>query len=430
MIDSSRRVAVEVVARCEQGAFAERVLEQALARAKYPHWSTRATALAYGTLRLRARLDAVLGPFLSRPLAEVDAPLRAVLRVGAYELLFADHVETAQAVHALVELAKDESRGGHVGLGSLTNAVLRKLVANADQLRVEPPGLSIDQRLEGWWSLPRWVAERWVRRWGEEGALELAQAAGTDPHVHLRVNRCRTDREQLLARLTEAGVRARPSALSPWGVLISGGQPERLPGFAEGWFTVQDEASVAIAELTGAQPGLRAIDLCAAPGSKATQLAEMGAEVLACDIQRKRLARVDESALRMGLTIETLVADARELPGKVEPADIVLLDAPCSGTGTLARRPDLRWRLDDERLAEVQRLQRELLAAAARLVKPGGVLVYSTCSLEPEENDEQMTWLAQVGSELLPDGPADVTLKPVAGQHDGFFMARRRRAET
>ncbi len=430
MTDSSRRVAVEVVGRCEQGAFADRVLEQALTRAQYPHWSTRATALAYGTLRLQSRLDRILSPFLSRPLAELDAPLRAVLRVGCYELLFADHVETAQAVHALVDLAKDDTRGGHSGVGALTNAVLRKLVANAEQLRREPTELSAIERLEGWWSLPGWLAERWLARWGDEGALELARAAGTDPHVHLRVNRRQASREQVLLRLTEAGVRARPSALSPWGVLISGGQPERLPGFAEGWFTVQDEASLAIAELTGARPGLRAIDLCAAPGSKATQLAEMGAEVLACDVQRRRLARVSESAARLGLAIETRVADARELPGQIEPADIVLLDAPCSGTGTLARRPDLRWRLGDERLTEVQRLQRELLAAAARLVRPGGVLVYSTCSLEPEENEQQMTWLAQVGGELLPDGPADVTLKPVAGQHDGFFMARRRRATT
>ncbi len=429
MTPSSRQVAVEVVWQGERGAQVDWLLDECLARAGHPKWAPRATALTYGTLRLIARLDYVLQPLLDRPLGDLEPLLRAILRVGCYELLFTAETTPAAAVHSLVDLAQDREWGGHVGIGRLTNAVLRRVAGAAEEMRRPPSGWPAFQMLTQWWSLPPWISERWLSRWGDQRALEQAAAAATEPSVCLRVNRTRATRDQVIERLVAAEIEAQPSDLHPAGVRLTGGAPARLPGWADGWFTVQDEASLAIADLVGAEPGLRVIDLCAAPGGKATQLAETGCELVAVDIDRGRLDRLRDTADRLGLRFETVCGDARTMPGRLEPADAVLLDAPCTGSGTLARRPDLRWRLGPERLATAVKIQRSILLAAVKLLRPGGRLIYSTCSLEAEENEDQMAWLAREHPEILPTAEPDTTTFPVAGRHDGFFSAVRRRRD-
>jgi 16S rRNA (cytosine967-C5)-methyltransferase len=401
-------------------------------------------ALAYGSVRLRNRCDAVLAPLLTRPLAALDAPLRAVLRVGAYELLWAEQCEAAPTVHALVELA---GRLGHEGWRRLTNAVLRAVARRVEELRV--PAAELDAArdpvgwLTAWESLPAWLAERWCERFGAERALALGQAANAQPVLCLRVNPLRATRDELQARLAGSGCSCTPGDWSGQALRVeSAGPPERLPGWREGWCSVQDEAAMLIAALAEPTPGARVLDLCAAPGGKATHLAELlgnQGQVLACDESAERLAQLAPAAKRLGLDcITPLVADARGLAQTVAPADVVVLDAPCTGTGTLARRVDLRWRLGPERLAAATSRQAELLRTAAALVKPGGVLVYATCSLEPEENQEQLERLAHECPTLAPDSPAApppgwdrergwAVVWPRAGVSDGFFLARRRR---
>jgi len=432
---SSRELAALALLRVDQGAYADKALAKELAAATAPPThAARATALAYGAVRLRARCDWVLAPRLKRPLAGLDPWLRAVLRVAAFELLWAEQVDVAAAVHAYVDLAR---RRGHEGLAAMANAVLRRLAAERESLTQPPSELDPAVDLEGylchWASLPPWLARRWRERFDRAQVLSLAASANAEPRVAIRVNRRRIDRAALAARLAAAGFRCEPSGLSPAGLVLGpGARPETLPGFHEGLFTVQDEAAISIAEICRPRPGQRVIDLCAAPGGKATALAELlddRGQVVACDVAPARLAGVARAAERLGLSCLQLVAgDARGAEQRLAPAAVVLLDAPCSGTGTLARRPDLRWRLGPERLAQVVETQRQLLHSAALLTAPGGVMVYATCSLEPEENEQQMAWLAGRHPELVTEADwRDTTLWPVAGRHDGFFVARRRR---
>lgn len=434
-----------MLAAVEEGAFADVALRQELgATGLRGGAAARATALACGTVRLLRRVDRTIQPFCSRPLAELDAPLRAVLRVGCFELLWTRQVTRQAAVSDLVDIARDR---GHAGLAGFANGVLRKLSDRTDELREAPAELRWEQNPRGyladWLSYPPWLIDRWLEA-GFETARQRCEAGNREPVVALRVNRLRTDRRTMLDRLAGASIKATASELSPWGIrLPSGGAVARLPGYHDGWFTVQDEAAMLVAPLAAPTAGDRVLDLCAAPGGKTTQLAETMGDlgvILACDRSAARLHTVELTATRLGLrSISLRPGDARELVGRVEPAEVVLVDAPCLGTGTLARRVDLRWRLSAERLAEVVALQRELLSAAVQLVRPGGRLIYATCSLEPEENAAQMTWLAETHPEFQPDGQVDdpppgwsteqaqVQLEPAAAGHDGMFVARRRR---
>lgn len=442
---SSRAVTATVLLAVEHGAYADVALRQAREAADlHGPASSRATLLVHHSLRLRRRSDYVLRRLIDRPLQSLDAPLRAVLRGGVFELLWAEQVDVPQAVHEWVEIAKSI---GHAGLGAFANGVLRNVVRQADSLRVPPPEMAAspnsEESLVQWESHPRWLVRRWLDRFGETGAGVLCRHGNREPRVHLRVNRTRCRREDLLAALEANGIAAEPIAGAPDGVaLIAPGRIAALPGYDEGWFCVQDAGAQQIAPLCNVRPGQRLLDLCAAPGGKATHLAELlggEGEVVATDKNAARLRLADESAARLRLgNLRCVAGDGRELPGRLEPFDAVLADVPCSGTGTLARRPDLRWQLTAQRLTELVPLQQELLRAAAALTRPGGVLVYATCSLEAEENEAQMAWFDAEFDAFEPDhdGPvlpgwdaatASATLLPDGADRDGFFAARRRR---
>ncbi|MCC7492285.1 MAG: 16S rRNA (cytosine(967)-C(5))-methyltransferase RsmB [Fimbriimonadaceae bacterium] len=443
MSATSRAVAVAVQRAVETGAFAEVALHRELTTASLQGPSAaRATALTHGSIRLRRRCDFVLRPLLSRPLGGLDPVLRAVLRVGAFELLWAAQTRVGAAVNDLVNIARD---WGHAGLAQYANGVFRRLAGEADALRDEPPELAADpvERLVEWESHPRWLVQRWVARHGVETARAWCLAGNREPRLHLRANRLRTSAADLLHVLRNRGIAVEAGRLCPEAVLLQEPQAvEGLPGWREGWFTIQDEGAMLIAPVSGATAGQRVIDLCAAPGGKATHLAELlgdQGEVLACDRNAGRLQRVDQAAARLGLKcIQTVAGDVRETLTAAAPAEVVLLDAPCSGSGTLARRPDLRWHLKAARLAEVTALQCELLAAAARLTRPGGVLVYATCSMEQEENEGQMRWFDSTFGDFAPAaaGPVPPSWDAAAGWatigpgdgHDGFFVACRRRS--
>lgn len=442
---SSRSVTATVLLAVDDGAYADVALRQAREAADlHGPASARATFLVHHALRLRRRSDYILRRLIDRPLQSLDPPLRAVLRGGVFELLWAEQVDVPQAVHEWVEVAK---AFGHVGLGSFANGVLRNVVRQADSLREPPEEMAAapdsEESLVQWESHPRWLVRRWLDRFGEQGAGILCRHGNREPRIHLRANPMRCTRQQLIEALTAAGIGAEPIAELPHGIaLTTPGRIAALPGYDEGWFCVQDAGAQCIAPLCNVEPGQRLLDLCAAPGGKATHLAELLAgsgEVIACDKNPARLQLASESAARLQLgNLRTEPGDGRTMPGLLEPCDAVLADVPCSGTGTLARRPDLRWQLHADRLTELVPLQRELLRAAAALTRPGGLLVYATCSLEAEENDDQMAWFdAEFADfELSNDGAvtpgwdtatASATLLPDGADRDGFFAARRRR---
>ena len=386
-----------------------------------------ARELYSGTQRHRAKLDWNLAPLLSKPIAKLDAPIRAALRLAAYEKLVLQ-TPPHGFVGEYAGLMRDERKTSAVGF---VNALARRL---PDNWRALPDNVSSRLAIE--FSHPAWLVQRYLKSLGATQTEALLDANNSRAELCLRANTLKISRDELLKRLPNA----RAGQLSPDAILIEGGgDPTRLPGWDNGDFFVQDEAAQLVAHYAAATPGQSVLDLAGAPGGKATHCAQLmrnQGQITSVDIAPGRLKLVRENAARLGISIlRVQIADAREFAG--EPAELVMLDAPCLGTGTLRRRPDAKWRKTPQALAELVELQRELLDAAARLVKPGGALIYSTCSLEPEENTEQARAFTQRSGwpiEAAPDWMSDlhtpegwVQTWPHRDGMDGMFAAKWRR---
>jgi 16S rRNA (cytosine967-C5)-methyltransferase len=388
----ARELALQLLMAIETGrVYPGLALERSLGRGSFtPADRHLITELVQGVTRARNTLDWALAAYLRRPLDSVPPPIRNALRLGAYQMLYLDRIPAAAACDESVKLAR---RYGHRGTAGLVNAVLRRL-ARAGL----PPLPDIDVDPVGHLSLahhhPPWLVERWLDRMGREATLALLAANNRPAPTSIRVNRLRAVPAVLQHELEVLGIMVTRSALLPEGLLLASPPPLRsLAAFREGRFQVQDESSMLAAWVVNPQPGWLVVDACAAPGGKATHLAElMGdrGQVVAIDPSAARLRLVTEAADRLGLrSIRAVHGDARDMARLVpESADAILVDAPCSGLGTLRRRSDLRWARQAGDLASLAELQLSLLAAAASRVKPGGVLVYSTCSTEPEENEQ------------------------------------------
>jgi 16S rRNA (cytosine967-C5)-methyltransferase len=386
-------------------------------------------------LRRRGWLDALLSARVRGGLARLDADIIDLLRLGAYQLLQMRSVPAYAAIAQTVELAK---RRHGLGASKLVNAVLRRLDREREGLAAETPSDPIDA-LALAYSHPRWLVARWVARWGAAETEQLLGANNMEAPLILRPYH--VVREQLEASLESAGVRVEEAPLVGDSIQIvsSISSLTELGAYRQGLFHVQDPASTLVTMYAALAPGATAADVCAAPGGKAIELARTASVVYASDISPIRLMRVISNARRLELRhIIPYVADART--PALGPVDAVLLDAPCTGTGTFRRHPDARWRLKVSDLAVMAALQRTLLRGAASVVKPGGLLVYSTCSLEPEENDAQVeSFLADHPDWTLeppPEGavPAAVLdagrLRVLPQRHraDGAFAARLRRS--
>jgi 16S rRNA (cytosine967-C5)-methyltransferase len=406
-----------------------------------------ATELAYGTLRWRGHLDFLLASALDRPLERIDPRLRNVLRLGAYQLAFCDRVPDAAAVSESVRLARGVGLARAAGL---VNATLRRLARERE--RIAPPSLAADPvgHLVDALSLPRWLAERWIEAFGAEQAAALAAASNAPPPRSVRANRLRATRDALLAELRERFPDARPCRFAPDAIALGRrGDPTADAAFRDGRMTVQDEASQLVVELLDPQPGERVLDACAAPGTKTTAIAERvgsGGLVVALDRHPRRLALVARDAARLGLaTIRSVAADATEAGAAALGAarfDRILVDAPCSGLGTLRRNPDARWRIQPAAIAELAALQRAIAAAVLPRLRPGGTLVYSTCTLTTEENEDVIASLLArdptlrrvepdaLSAALRPLLDADGALRCWPHRHDtdGFYAARLERA--
>jgi 16S rRNA (cytosine967-C5)-methyltransferase len=444
----ARRLALRVLHAVDDGgAFANLALDQALEGSPLSGADrSLATELVYGVTRWRGRLDYVLDRLSTTPVADLPVWIRNVLRMGLYQILFLDRVPERAAVSESVALAREF---GHRGTAGLVNAVLRQAARRGAAVALPPAVGDPVPRLAVEFSHPEWLARRWVARYGLEEATRLCRVDNEGAPLTLRVNTTRTSREELTARLTPEGVAAEPGRLFPEAVVAHTDRPLRsLAAYAEGLFSVQDESSMAAARAVRPQAGQTVIDACAGVGGKATHLAELAGDrgrVVALDIFNHKLRLLTRAAERLGLrSIETRRIDARELPSAgLEAADAVLVDAPCSGLGVLRRRPDLRWRVTEEDLADLARLQAELLSAAADCVRPGGVVVYATCSMEPEENQKVVEGFLSNRREFVPDDTATaagledvrphgpyLSLTPMSGGPDGFFVARMvRRAQ-
>jgi 16S rRNA (cytosine967-C5)-methyltransferase len=433
-VTEARVVAAEVCADLRAGDLLDPAFERRGGRldARDRRWTQE---LLWGMLRRRGWLDAVLAARVRGGLARIDADLADLLRLGSYQLLFMGSVPAYAAIAQTVELAK---RRHGIGASKLANAVLRRVDRERAALDVRVPADPVDA-LALLHSHPRWLVQRWLARWGAEETERLLRAGNEEAPVIVRPYG--VVREQLETMLEAAGVSVAEAPLARDSLRLAGtGSLTELGAFRQGLFFMQDAGSTLVTQYAAVPPGAVVADLCAAPGGKALELARTAALVVAADRSAARLQRVVANLRRLDArNVVPLVADARE--PALAPVDAVLVDVPCTGTGTFRRHPDARWRLKPSDLAVMPALQRAILRAAAGVVKPGGLLVYSTCSLEPEENDAPVDdFLAAAGDEWTveapPAGAVPETvldgdrLRVLPQRHgtDGAFAVRLRRA--
>jgi len=394
--------------------------------------------LVKGTLRWRGWLDHALDARVHIGIDKVQPWVKNVLRMGAYQILFLDRVPAHAAVDESVKLAH---KYGHPGTAGLVNSVLRRLAEEKET--VTPPAGDDPESLAISGSHPLWLTERWCERFGPAATRELLAANNRPARLGLRVNRLRGTRERLIELLAAEGVTALPAAVSPDLVWVEGPcAPARIKAFQEGWCTVQDESEALVGLLVAPQAHERVLDLCAAPGGKCTHLAElMGdeGEVWAMERNESRIAALESAVERLAThSVHVVHGDGRNYTFPM-PFDRVLVDAPCSGLGVLGRRADARWRKGPEVLREMLPAQLELLVAGGRRARPGGVLVYSVCSFEPEETvgvverflRQNPSFVLETAAGLLPEPAVDpngfMQILPHIHGCDGAFAARFRK---
>ncbi len=388
--DSPRRAAYEILQRVDDGAFADVVLDTILDRSKLePRDRRLVTELVYGILRLRGRIDFALAQFCNQPLQRLQPEVLWLLRLGTYQLLELDRVPAHAAVNSTVELARELQLEQAVGF---INGVLRSLDRGKTDIPW-PAAEKIKPYLQHVCSQPTWVAKEIMRQLPNVEARALGESLATSPPLTLRVNSLKADREDFLAALAAAEHQAHSCSFAVEGVTLDQRGENALPGDAEGWYQVQDEASILMAHLLDVHPGQRILDACAAPGGKTTHLAALTnnqAEIIALDKYPRRVELIEQGAQRLGCTsISARQWDLTEAPDffEAQSFDRVLLDAPCSGLGVLRRNPEGRWNKSPANLRELADLQRQILENIAPLVKLGGKLLYSVCTFSHIETD-------------------------------------------
>lgn len=431
-VTETRVAAAEILADLRRGEMLDSAFDRRGARLD-PRDRRWLQELVYGTLRRRAWLDAILADRVRGGLARLDPDLIDLLRLGIYQLLHMGSVPPYAAIAQTVELTK---RRHGIGASKLANAVLRRADREREALDVRLPADEVDAlALEH--SHPRWLVARWLVRFGREETVRLLAANNAEAPMIARP--FGVVREQLEAALETAGVHVSDAPLVRDSLRLHGHVSlAELGAFRQGLFFVQDPASTLVAHYAAIEPGSLVADLCAAPGGKALELARIAGRVVASDRSLARLERVIGNIGRVETSsITPLVADARA--PAIRPVDAVLIDVPCTATGTFRRHPDARWRLKISDLAVTTSIQRGIFRGAALAVRPGGLLIYSTCSLEPEENEEQVESFVGAHPEFVLEPPPAGTVPPETldggflrvlpqlHDTDGAFAARLRR---
>ncbi|MEB3285234.1 MAG: 16S rRNA (cytosine(967)-C(5))-methyltransferase RsmB [Candidatus Sericytochromatia bacterium] len=402
-----------------------------------------AVELLAGVTRRKATLDWYLAHVLKQPVESLTPAIRNNLRLAVYQLWFLSRIPESAAVNEAVKLAH---RLGHKGVASLTNAVLRNLLRRRETIHLPNADKEPVEHLRVAYSLPAWIATQWWERFGLDASALGAWSIGA-PRISLRANVSKTTRGQLLESLREKNIGAIPSAIVPEGIRLEQSvEPAAIEGYSDGFFYVQDEAAMLVSRVLDPRPHERIFDIGAAPGGKTSHIVELvnnQAEVWAIDRSEARLKRLEENCRRMGHhNIVVQPRDAVDLTG-LPLADRILLDAPCSGLGVLPRKPDLRWNQNSENLVDLAHLQGRMLDEAIKYLKPGGILVYSTCTMTTTENQAVVKEFLARNPDIHPvdftehlPGPwhqdfereiGGIQLRPDRHDVDGFFIAKLRR---
>jgi 16S rRNA (cytosine967-C5)-methyltransferase len=445
LAQTARDIALDVLLAIEErGAYSNLALQSALRNARLDSRDVGlATELVYGTVGRLNTLDYYLTPSLKTPLHKLEPWVRNLLRLTVYQLYYLERIPPFAAINEAVEIAKRRGRKA----SGFVNGVLRGILRNKANIQLPSREKNWARHVSLLYSHPEWMVKVWEKAFGREATEVLCEANNDRPSLCLRVNANRATREELLGELIEAGISAHPSLISPYGIILHEGlDVTQLPAFREGRCTVQDESSMLVAQVLSPKPKERILDCCAAPGGKTTHIAELmgdDGEVVAVDVHAHKIELIENVAKRLGLTsIRTRAGDIRRVVADAGQFDRILLDAPCSGLGVIKRKPDLKWKKAPEDIAEIASLQRDLLENAAKALRPGGVLVYSTCTVMPEENidvvraflsshpDFEADPIAPHLPEAVHDAILDscaVQLTPQQFGSDGFFIARLRR---
>lgn len=439
-MENPRQLAFVALRSVHRGAYADAALDRVLRQADLTATDRRlVTDLVYGSVRRQRSLDALIDQLGKKKAHQQPNDLRTILHLGLYQLRYQERIPASAAVNSTVDLAK---KNGFSGLTGFVNGLLRQYIREGPH-STDPLHLPENpvERLGVLHSYPNWIVELWLEQLGMAETEQLCEWMNQSPAIDLRVNPLRTNIDQVESALQAGGILARRVPQLPQALRLIGstGPIQNLPGFSEGWWAVQDSSAQLVGHLLDPQPGEVVIDVCAAPGGKTTHIAElMGDEgtVWACDRAASRLRKLKENIERLHLkSIQICVGDSRNLSQFKNSADRVLLDVPCSGLGTLHRHADARWRQTPESVQELSVLQKELIAQTSTFVKPGGVLVYATCTLHPLENegviqqflDHHPSWqidLPTLDSTAAAFASAEGWVKvwPHLQQMDGFFM--------
>ncbi|WP_452445287.1 16S rRNA (cytosine(967)-C(5))-methyltransferase RsmB [Paenibacillus psychroresistens] len=446
---SAREMALEILTRVEQDkSYSNLLLNQMLQ--KHPLERADAglvTEIVYGTIQHLNTIDYYLNSFVAKGLKKLEPWVRSLLRLSLYQVVYLERIPDHAIVNEAVNIAKIK---GHQGISGMVNGVLRNVIRQKDQLKL-PTDLPPAGRISLQYSHPKWMVARWIKQFGEPTTELICAANNSSPSTSARVNTLKFTPAEMLAAMQLEGIEARASKLAPDGIIMEhAGNLAFTRWFGEGSITVQDESSMLVAEAVNPQPGMRVLDCCAAPGGKTTHLAEKMKDtgsIVACDIHEHKIALIREQANRLQLkSIETVFSDAIDLSKhyEAESFDCILLDAPCSGLGVIRRKPDLKWAKQEQEIAAICIIQRSLLNAVHSLLKPGGILVYSTCTMEYTENQGMVKQFIelqpQFSLEAFPnDQLAEISadsatigmlqILPHQYNSDGFFIARMRKKQ-
>ena len=435
---NARALAIQVLARVRAtDAYLNVVLDTLLSESppKDSRDAALVTELSYGATRRQLALDYAISRFADRKLDSLEDKVLAALRIGAYQI-FHTRVPARAAVAETVQALKEVGLARAAGF---TNAILRKLAdLPAPPL---PPASDVVEHLSVRESHPRWLVERWLRQFGRERAEAMLVADNQAPAVVIRANTAKVTRDALLTQLQEAGVDAKATPVSPVGIILpSVGRVEDVYGYAEGLWQVQDEAAQLVGVYGAIPESARVLDACAAPGGKACHLAQEH-DVVAVDLHANKIRKIESEAKRLGLSgrLKAYAHDAAEpFPEDWGEFHAILVDAPCSGLGTLRRHPELRYRRKEEDLSRLALLQRRILENCQEAVPAGGLLVYAVCTVEPQEAQDQVEMFLRSHPEWTAEPPVLPGLKlpltqaylrtlPGPEGFDGFFAARLRK---
>ncbi|WP_017727257.1 16S rRNA (cytosine(967)-C(5))-methyltransferase RsmB [Halalkalibacterium ligniniphilum] len=399
------------------------------------------TEIVYGTVQRRDTLDFYLTPFIKQGLKKLDTWVKVLLRLSVYQLIYLDRVPDRAIFHEAVNIAK---KRGHKGISGLVNGVLRSIqregIPDLKDVKDSVERLAIST------SHPRWLVERWISQYGEETTKAMCEESLIPPRVTVRVNRLKGTVENIAQQLEAEGLSVAKGALSEDALMIERGNVVQSNAFQEGLITIQDESSMLVARAVNPAPGMAVLDACAAPGGKTTHIAErMGDNglVISLDLHEHKVKLIQEQVDRLQLTnVEAHSMDARKAQEKWEPEtfDRILVDAPCTGFGVIRRKPDIKWTKTEKDIAAIHKIQTDILEAVAPLLKQGGTLIYSTCTIDKEENEQTVrsflnqhpsflvdpTLFDRLPSKVKEKGRGQegmVTILPHDFGTDGFFIA-------